>query len=102
MFLVSSPLLSIVLILGVGVFEALATSSAANVRKLCLLSSLAALFIGILACLSFDKASVGYQLMCSFNFIPEYNLSFALGVDGLSFVFLLLTLATFPALFLSA
>lgn len=40
--------------------------------------------------------------MSSFNFVPEYNLSFAVGVDGLSFVFLILTLITFPPLFLAA
>lgn len=99
-----SPLLSIISILGLGFSAALLTpaSDVANVRKLCLATSLAALLIGVLSCLSFDKAAVGYQFMSSFNFVPEYNLSFAIGVDGLSLVFLLLTLATFPALFLSA
>jgi len=52
--------------------------------------------------LSFDKATVGYQYMSSIGFIAEYNSALALGVDGLSYVFLVLTLFTFPFLFLAA
>jgi NADH:ubiquinone oxidoreductase subunit 4 (subunit M) len=52
--------------------------------------------------LLFDKAAAGYQFMSSTGFVAEYNSSFALGVDGLSYVFLLLTLFTFPFLFLAA
>jgi len=63
---------------------------------------LLALAVGLAAGLSFDKSAVGYQYMTSIGFVAEYNSAFALGVDGLSYVFLILTLFTFPFLFLAA
>lgn len=104
MFLLTSPLLSIVGVLGLGFFYALVirVEKVDVIRQICLASSLLALFIGVMSVLSFDKSVAGYQFMSSFNYMPQYNLSFAVGVDGLSFVFLLLTLITFPPLFLAA
>jgi len=104
MFLLTSPLLSIVAVLGLGFLYALVirVEKIDAIRQVCLSTSLLALFIGVFAALSFDKAAAGYQFMSSFNFMPQYNLSFAIGVDGLSFVFLILTLITFPPLFLAA
>lgn len=100
----TSPLLTIIWILSFGFFGALIirAEDIVTVRQWCLFTSLAALFVGVCAALSFDKAAAGYQFMNSFNFISQYNMSFAVGVDGLSFVFLLLTLVTFPPLFLAA
>lgn len=72
------------------------------IRTMCLWGSLLALAVGLFMGLTFDKASVGYQYMSSIGFISEYNSAFALGVDGLSYVFLVLTLFTFPFLFLAA
>jgi len=63
---------------------------------------LLALAAGLFMSLSFDKGAVGYQYMSSIGFVAEYNSAFALGVDGLSYVFLVLTLFTFPFLFLAA
>jgi len=104
MFILFYPLLSIVAILLGGFLFSLATPAEkiSTVRITCLTASLIALLIGLLACLAFDKGAVGYQFMSGFNFVREYNLTFALGVDGLSLVFLLLTLFIFPVLFLSA
>jgi NADH-quinone oxidoreductase subunit M len=72
------------------------------IRYIILSSSLLALLLGVVACLAFDKASAGFQFLDALNFIPEYNLGFTLGADGVSIVFLLLTLFIFPTLFLSA
>lgn len=72
------------------------------IRYTILTSSLLALVMGALACLAFDKSDIGFQFLTTLNFIPAYNLSFTLGADGLSMVFLLLTLFIFPILFLSA
>jgi len=74
----------------------------ATIRYVILSSSLLALFMGVAACLAFNKSSTGFQFLAVLNFIPEYNLGFTLGADGLSMVFLLLTLFIFPILFLSA
>jgi len=76
--------------------------NAGVIRYTILASSLLALFMGAAACLAFDKSDIGFQFLTTLNFISEYNLSFTLGADGLSMVFLLLTLFIFPILFLSA
>jgi NADH-quinone oxidoreductase subunit M len=102
--LLTSPLLCLVALLGLSFAFSLLSKAEdiVRIRIACLLASLFALATGLLACLSFDKAAAGYQLMDGFNFVSQYNLTFALGVDGLSLVFLLLTLFIFPVLFLSA
>lgn len=104
MFILTAPVLTIVTILSLAFFYALIISAQKieTTRKLCLTASFAALFVGVLTGLSFDKSSVGYQYLSNFNLISEYNSSFAIGLDGLSYVFLILTLVTFPFLFLSA
>jgi len=87
------------------IFVLIAPRDAKNllaVRTVCLWGSLLALALGLSMGFSFDKASIGYQYMSSVGFVAEYNSAFALGVDGLSYVFLVLTLFTFPFLFLAA
>jgi len=103
-FILTSPILTIISILGLAFFYALVISAQKIeiIRKICLTASFAALFVGLLMGLSFDKSSVGYQYLASFNFVSEYNSAFALGADGLSYIFLVLTLITFPFLFLAA
>lgn len=71
-------------------------------RIVALSGSFAALAVGLAMGLTFDKSAVGYQYMSSIGFVSEYNSAFAIGVDGLSYVFLVLTLFTFPFLFLAA
>jgi len=104
MFILTAPILTITSILVLGIFYALQISAQkiVIVRKLCLSVSFAALFVGVLTGLSFDKSAVGFQYLSAFNYVEEYNSSFALGVDGLSYIFLMLTLVTFPFLFLAA
>lgn len=99
-----NPLAAISILLAVTLVFTLVlpTKYVAVTRYVILASSLLALFMGVAACLAFDKADIGFQFLASLNFIPEYNLSFTLGADGLSMVFLLLTLFIFPILFLSA
>jgi len=104
MFIFTSPVLTIISILGLAFFYALiiGAQKIEIIRKICLFASFAALVVGVLAGLSFDKASVGYQYLSTFSYVAEYNSAFALGVDGLSYIFLILTLVTFPFLFLAA
>lgn len=102
---ISSPILIILIVLCTGFFLSLTLVSDAQlpfVRRLCLGASLVALSVGVAAALFFDKATIGFQFMSTFYLVPQANLSLALGVDGLSFVFLILTLITFPPLFLAA
>lgn len=104
MFLFNAPILTIISILASALFYALIISAQKIeiIRKICLSASFGALVVGVLAGLSFDKAAAGFQFLASFSYVAEYNSSFAIGVDGLSYIFLLLTLVTFPFLFLAA
>jgi len=69
--------------------------------RLAVVYSLAALLIGVYAGYNFDK-SLGFQYLSSYSVLPEYNLSLTFGADGLSMVFLLLTLFIFPVCYLAA
>jgi NADH-quinone oxidoreductase subunit M len=71
------------------------------IRIFSLAVSFIALFIGLLSCLSFNQ-SFGFQFLFRLNVLPQYNLSLTLGADGISMVFLLLTLFVFPVCFLTA
>lgn len=71
-------------------------------RMAVLITSFGALITGLFACLSFDKASLGFQFLFRLELLPQYNLALTLGVDGLSFVFIRLTLFIFPLCFLSS
>ena len=99
-----NPLSIISLLLGVTLCFTLVLPARklVTIRYVILSSALISLFMGVAACLAFDKSSTGFQFLAALNFVPEYNLGFALGADGLSIVFLLLTLFIFPILFLSA
>jgi NADH-quinone oxidoreductase subunit M len=103
---IASPLFGLITILCTALlFVLFAPRSVAGlriVRLASLIGSLGALAAALLMSFSFDKAAVGYQFMSSVGFIADYNSAFALGVDGLSYVFLVLTLFTFPFLFLAA
>lgn len=72
------------------------------IRTFALGLSSATLVIGLLSCLSFNKTMAGFQFTNRIDLLPQYNLSFTLGADGLSMVFLLLTLFIFPICFLSS
>lgn len=64
--------------------------------------SVAALVIGLLIRYAFDKAVVGFQFQSRRVLLPEYGLEFTLGLDGLSLLFVLLTLFVFPVCFVAA
>jgi NADH-quinone oxidoreductase subunit M len=104
MFMLEQPLALILLILLVGFVLSLSVSAASHdaLRVIALVTSLCALLAGVLSCLAFNKSDFGFQFITKLHFIPEYNLALTLGADGLSMIFLLLTLFIFPILFLSA
>lgn len=99
-----NPLLAILVILCAGFILTLGLSAArvTDIRRTALFSSTLALLVGLLSCLDFDRANIGFQFIHRFNVIPQYNMTFTLGADGLSLIFLLLTLFIFPPLFLAA
>lgn len=83
-------------------FSLILPSDRLDVIKLFSLAvSFIALFIGLLSCLSFNQ-SFGFQFLFRLDILPQYNLGLTLGADGISMVFLLLTLFVFPVCFLTA
>ena len=71
------------------------------IRFFSLVVSLLALLLGVLSCLSFNQ-SAGFQFMFRLDILPQYNLGLTLGADGISMIFLLLTLFVFPVCFLAS
>lgn len=99
-----NPLAYIISVLTVGFFFCLVVTDKRIdlIRLLCLDVSLLALLLGVVSCLSFNQSLVGFQFLFRLNILPLSNLTFTLGADGLSMVFLLLTLFVFPVCFASA
>lgn len=69
--------------------------------RIAIFCSFAGLLVGIWATLLFDKTVPGFQFLSSHPVLPSYNLSLTFGADGISMVFLLLTLFIFPVCFLA-
>jgi len=99
-----NPLLYIISVLAVGFILCLIIPGKRTdvIRLLCLDVSMLALVLGVLSCLSFNQSIAGFQFLFRVNILPFNNLTFTLGADGLSMIFLLLTLFVFPICFASA
>jgi proton-translocating NADH-quinone oxidoreductase chain M len=61
-----------------------------------LIASIGIFIITIDLWVNFDNSELGYQFACQIPLIPEYNLVFSLGIDGISLLFLLLTVFIMP------
>lgn len=70
------------------------------IRPFVLLASMLSLFVGVASCFTFSALD-DFQFLFRFDIMPQYNLSLTLGIDGITMVFLLLTLLIFPLCFLS-
>lgn len=103
-FLTQQPLLTIV---GVLFFALLLssiwpTAQIAELRVFIRGVSLTVRIVGLFACLAFDKTNLGFQFISRLDLLPQYNLGLSLGVDGISRLFIRLTLFTFPLCFLAS
>lgn len=99
------PILAIIILLIVGVFVCIFApqrTASAFIRLWCLDVSLGALALGVLSCLNFNQSMVGFQFLVKYDAVILNNLTFTFGTDGLSMVFLLLTLFIFPICFVSS
>jgi proton-translocating NADH-quinone oxidoreductase chain M len=104
-FFFNNPLFCIVTLLFVGfvIAQAIPEERIDVIRVWCLDISLLALFLGILSCLAFNQSVVGFQFLFRIDSMPILNnLTFTLGADGFSMIFLLLTLFVFPVCFVSS
>jgi len=72
------------------------------VSRWCLDVSIVALLIGVFTCLIFNQSITGFQFGTSMTMNLFNNVSFSAGVDGISMVFLILTLFIFPICFASS
>jgi NADH-quinone oxidoreductase subunit M len=63
----------------------------APARKTALGAAFAEFVLSLLAFFSYDRAAGGFQFLSSYPIVPDWNLSYAVGADGLSLLMLLLT-----------
>jgi NADH-quinone oxidoreductase subunit M len=75
---------------GAAVVAALPKGRDLLARQLALGVSLAVLVLAVLATVAFDVGGDRFQLTSSFSWIPDFGVEFALGVDGIALVMLLL------------
>ncbi|WP_019875362.1 NADH-quinone oxidoreductase subunit M [Sporichthya polymorpha] len=71
-------------------------------RRVALIASLVTLGVVIVAAFQFDPDGSRYQMVENHNWIPEFGVSYALGVDGIGFTMVLLTAALMPILLLAS
>jgi NADH-quinone oxidoreductase subunit M len=75
---------------GAAVVAALPAGREALARQLALVVSLVVLVLAVLAAIAFDPGGNRFQLTTSVAWIPDFGVDFALGVDGIALVMLLL------------
>jgi NADH-quinone oxidoreductase subunit M len=82
--------------LGAAVVAALPAARAGLARQLTLGVSLVVLVLALLATAAFDRGGPRFQLTTSAPWIPDFGVYFALGVDGIALVLLLLVAVLVP------
>ncbi len=75
---------------GAAVLAALPATRQALARGLAMAVSLLVLLLAVLATVAFDPGGARFQLTTSVSWIADFGVSFALGVDGIALVMLLL------------
>src|SRR3712207_3537304 len=75
---------------GAAAVAALPRGREETARQLTLAVSLVVLLLAVLATIAFDAGGERLQLTTSVSWIPDFGVDFALGVDGLALVMLLL------------
>lgn len=90
---ISYPILSIVTFLPlVGVLLILLLKNDSAVRYTALFTTIAVLIISIPLFINFDKSNPDFQFIESYQWISAINAKYKMGVDGLSILFVLLTI----------
>ena len=81
---------------GAAVLAALPPTRQALARGLAMAVSLLVLLLAVLATVAFDSGGDRFQLTTSVSWIADFGVSFALGVDGIALVMLLLLAVLVP------
>jgi NADH-quinone oxidoreductase subunit M len=80
----------LLLIIFTPIVGALAIIAGAPARRTALIASVFNLCLSFLAFAAFDRSGRGFSFVSSFPIVPEWHLSFIVGLDGLSLIMLLL------------
>ena len=87
------PLIGVVFILIVRGDE---ETVASNARSAALWASTATFIVSLFLWFNFDHSTADFQFVEKFDWIPAFNISYHLGVDGISMFFVLLSTALTP------
>jgi len=93
------PLLGALLILSVRGDE---KSVAGNARYIALIASLVTFALSVYMYMGFDKSSADFQFIEKNNWLPGLNISYKMGVDGISVFFILLSTLLTPICILAS
>ncbi len=90
------------LLIAVPILGAIAILLGAPAKKTAMAAAAVNLLLTLVGVFSYDQAASGYQFQSITTLVPEWRLSYFLGVDGLSLVMLLLTaLVTLAAIWVA-
>jgi NADH-quinone oxidoreductase subunit M len=93
------PLVGVVFILFVRGDEAVV---ARNARNVALLTSIVTFLVSLFVWAGFDTATADFQFVEQAPWLPDYNINYHMGVDGISVFFVLLSTFLTPLCILSA
>ncbi len=86
------PILSLIIFLPlVGVISLLFMSSRTTIRWVALIFTVADFLLALLLIVSFDKTTPDMQFRETLEWVPNLGISYSLGVDGISVLFIFLT-----------
>ncbi|MGQ9903162.1 MAG: complex I subunit 4 family protein [Anaerolineae bacterium] len=83
-------------LIGALIVAVLPRTAGRAIRIVAVLASLASFVASLSALAGFDTAQAGYQLVESQEWIPQYNIGYKVGVDGISIWLMMLTTLLFP------
>ncbi|PKN43885.1 MAG: NADH-quinone oxidoreductase subunit M, partial [Deltaproteobacteria bacterium HGW-Deltaproteobacteria-20] len=92
----SFPILSVLIFFPLGATAViLAVKNVDLIRKLTLIAGIVEIALA-LALLDFDLSSGAFQFVEKASWVPQWGLTYSLGVDGISLLMVLLTVALLP------
>jgi len=94
--------LCVVPLVGAAATLAVPRSRAALAKQVALLTSLVVLALTVVVALGFEAAGDRFQYVEEHRWIPEFGVSYALGIDGIALVLIALTAALMPILILAS
>ena len=80
----------LLLIIFTPIVAALLIMAGAPARRTALVASILNLALSLIALAAFDRSGQSFNFVTSFQIVPDWHLSFTLGLDGLSLIMLLL------------